>query len=316
MRRRQALGILASIPAWPRESASQQGIPTVGVLVLTDPGGFSALLKAGLREAGYLTDQQLRIEIRSADDDPARLPSLAAELVQLNVDVLVAYPTPAALAAKRATAHIPIVIVAPDPVADGLIATLGRPGGNITGVSLSTAQLSAKSLDLVREMLPTAARVGVLASGTDPFTTTFLRELQAAATAARIEVVTSMVHTREAIGEGIAALKQARADAVLVQGSLVSAASAAEVLKQGLPAVSARKTFAVAGGLMSYGADLNDTFRNAAIYVAKILKGAKPADMPVEQPTKFELVINLRTAKTLGISIPPTLLARADEVIE
>lgn len=254
--------------------------------------------------------------MRSAEGDPSRLAELAAELVARKVDVLVAYPTPAAAAAKRATGDIPTVIVAPDPVADGLVASLGRPGGNITGLSLSTAALSAKSLDLLREMLPKAARAGVLASGTDPFTTTFLRELQAAAAAAGVELVTSVVQRADALVEGVSALKLARADFVIVQGSLVSHESAEAMVRQGLPAISARKTFAIAGGLMSYGADLSDTFRNAALYVDRVLKGARPADLPVTQPTKFELVINMRTAKALGLTIPPTLLARADEVIE
>jgi putative ABC transport system substrate-binding protein len=197
MRRRDALGFLASIPAWPRVALAQQRAkPTVGVVVLTDATGFTALLTSGLRQSGYVEGQNLQLEVRSADGDPNRLPGLAAELVARKVDVLVAYPTPAAAAVKRATADIPTVIVAPDPVADGLVASLGRPGGNITGVSLSTAALSAKSLDLAREMLPNAARAGVLASGTDPFTTTFLREVEAAAAGAGIDSLRRLCRSR------------------------------------------------------------------------------------------------------------------------
>jgi putative ABC transport system substrate-binding protein len=286
------------------------------VLVLTDASGFLTLLRAGLGDLGYVDGQNLQLEVRSAEGDAGRLPALAAELVARKVDALVAYPTPAATAVKHATADIPTVIVAPDPVANALVASLGRPGANITGVSLSTTELSAKSLDFVREMLPNAKRVGILANAADPFTTTFLREVQGTAAAAGMEAVTSRIQTPNAVADGLSELKQAGADAVLVQGSLVSRESAAAALERGLPAVSARKTFATAGGLMSYGADLADTFRNAAVYVDKVLKGSKPADLPVAQPTRFELVVNMRTAKALGITVPASLLARADEVIE
>jgi putative tryptophan/tyrosine transport system substrate-binding protein len=317
VRRREALGVLAGLAAWPGAAGAQQRAkPVVGVLVLTDASGFLALLRAGLRDLGYAEGHNRHLEVRSGEGDASRLPALAAELVAGHVDVLVAYPTPAAAAAKRATADIPTVIVAPDPVADGLVGSLVRPGGNITGLSLSTAELSAKSLDLVREMLPAARRLGVLANATDPFTATFLREVQGAAASAGMEAITSLVQMPNAVADGLSELKHAQADVVLVQGSLVSPESAAAALDQRLPTVSPRKTFATAGGLVSYGADLTDTYRNAALYVDKVLKGTKPADLPVTQPTRFELVINMRTAKALGIAVPASLLARADEVIE
>ena len=242
---------------------------------------------------------------------------MAAELVRLKVDIIVASETPSVQAAKRATNKIPIVMApSGDPVGTGLIANLARPGGNVTGLSAATAELAGKSLELIREILPSASRVAALADPTNPFTKPFLEQIQIAAQTIGIKIEVIMVRGTEEFDAAFAEMDRKRIEAVIVQPTLPRGRIVDLVQKHRLPAVSGNRAFADAGGLMSYSASLADRYRNAAPYVDKILKGAKPADLPVQQPTKFELVINLKAAKALGLTVPPTLLARTDEVIE
>jgi putative ABC transport system substrate-binding protein len=236
-------------------------------------------------------------------------------LVALKVDVLIAVYTPCAIAAQRATEDIPIVIMSGDPVGTGLVPNLGRPGGNITGVSLMAAELFGKCVELIHDALPSVRRVAALANGADPFSKPFLGQVQLAGKATGISII-PIISEPDKVDEAFAALKKENADAVIVQGSLASKRAAELALSHRLPAVTVPRSFVDHGGLMSYGLDSPDSIRRCAMFVIKILQGARPGDLPVEQPSKFELVINLRTAKALGIQVPPSFIARADEVIE
>jgi putative ABC transport system substrate-binding protein len=276
------------------------------------------VLLAQLRNLGYVEGKNLVIESRWAEGINDRLPQLAAELVRIKVDIIVTFQTPAAQAAKQATDRIPIVMApAGDPVGTGLVASLARPGGNITGFSVATAELAAKVLELIREILPPVKRVAVLANATDSFTKSFLGQIELAGRTLGVEIRTFVVHREEEFDAAFTAMDKARVGAVIIQGSLPHQRAVELALKHRFPSASSTTGgFAEAGGLMSYTASLADVYRGAAIYVDKILKGAKPADLPVQQPTKFELVINLRTAKQIGLKIPPNVLARTDKVIE
>jgi putative ABC transport system substrate-binding protein len=229
----------------------------------------------------------------------------------------VAIYTPCALAAQRSTREIPIVIVSGNPIETGLVPSLSRPGGNITGVSLIAAELHGKCVEFFRDMFPSVRRVAALGSAADPISKLFLEQVQLAGRTTNIEIAPAiMVRGPGEIGEAFAAMKKEGAGAVVVQGSLASKNTAELALKHGLPAATVPRSFAEVGGLMSYGADGPDSFRRGALFVVKILQGGKPADMPVEQPTKFELVINLKTAKALGLTIAESFLLRADMLIE
>ena len=257
----------------------------------------------------------MQVEFRSAEGKLNLLPELAAELVRLKVDVIVASETPSVQAAKRATSEIPIVMApSGDPVGTGLIASLARPGGNVTGLSAATAELAGKSLEL-REIMLTASRVAALADPTNAFTKPFLEQINLTARTIGIEIQVVMLRGTEVFDAAFAEMAAKRIDAVIVQPTLPRGPIIDLVQKHRLPAVSGNRAFAEAR-LMSYAASLADRYRNAAPYADKILKGMKPADLPVQQPTKFELVINLKTAKAIGLTIPPRILARADEVIE
>ena len=245
------------------------------------------------------------------------LPEAAAELVRRKVDVIVAWQTPAVTAAKQATSEIPIVMAgAGDPVATGLVASLSRPGGNVTGMSGMGADMAVKTFELIREVIPSARRVAVLAAATDPFTTPFLAQLELAARALGIEMQPIMLRPGEEFDAAFEDMRRKQVDAVIIQPPLLRKAAVDLALQHRLPSFSITPLLPATGGLMSYSSNQVDQFRAAAVYVDKILKGAKPADLPVAQPTKFELVINLKTAKALGLEVPPMLLARADEVIE
>jgi putative ABC transport system substrate-binding protein len=237
-------------------------------------------------------------------------------LVRLRCDIIVAWNTPAAHAAKRATADIPIVVIAGDPVGTGLVASLARPGGNITGVSSIAAELGGKLLQLLRELLPTASQFSALAHSTDPFAKPFVEQIQSAARDIGVRILPVVVHGADELSGAFASMVRERTDAVVIQPILATRAAAELAVVHHLPSISTGRPFAEAGGLLSYAADLVDTYRRAAYFVDKILKGAKPADLPVEQPTKFELIVNLRTAKLLGLTVPQSMLALADEVIE
>jgi putative ABC transport system substrate-binding protein len=320
-RRREFITLLGgAAAAWPLAARAQQTkVYRIGALVVgnADVDSLRTELREALRKSGYVEGQNLLFEFRSAEEQLDRLPRLAAELVALKVDVIVAIYTPCALAAQRATREIPIVIVSGNPIETGLVPSLSRPGGNITGVSLIAAELHGKCVELFRDMLPSVRRVAALGNAADPISKLFLEQVQLAGRTTGIEIAPAiMVRGPGEIDEAFAAMKKERADAVVVQGSLASKHTAELALTRGLPAATVPRSFAEVGGLMSYGADGPDSFRRAAAYVVKILQGGKPADMPVEQPTKFELVINLKTARALSLDVPWFLQQRADEVIE
>jgi putative ABC transport system substrate-binding protein len=320
MRRREFLTFASVAVLSPLASAAQQPkVPTIGALVIgnTDPEEFWRVFRQGLRDLGYVEGQNIRFEFRSAEGQANRLPELAAELVRLKVDVIVTWFTPPTQAAKQATRQIPIVMAdAGDPVGMGLVASLARPGGNVTGIAGMTAELSGKCIELIREMLPAARRVTALANATDPFSKPFLEQVQLGGEATGTTINPIKISSREEFEAAFAAMEKERPDAVIVQPSLPSKRAAELALKHRVPAVSVPRRFAEEGGLMSYSPRIADLYRKAAVYVDKILKGAQPADLPLEQPTIFELVINLKTAKALGLTVPPIFLARADELIE
>jgi putative tryptophan/tyrosine transport system substrate-binding protein len=277
--------------------------------------------RQGLRDLGWVEGQNVAIEVRFAEGKTDQLPTLAAELVRLKVDLIVTSSTPAALAAKHATTTIPIVIgFAADPVGSGLVASLARPGGNITGWTHQGLELRAKYLGLLKEAVPKATRFGVLWNPTNQIHGPTLKLIEAAAQKLKVELHLVGVQDPKEIESTFSALVGKRVEALVVfpdgmfiaQTPLIIALAA----RSRLPAMYGVREYAEAGGLMAYGANLSDMHRRGATYVDKILKGAKPADLPVEQPTKFELVINLKTAKALGLTIPPSLLLRADELIQ
>ena len=277
--------------------------------------------RQSLRKLGYVEGKNIFIEWRSADGKLDRLPALAAELVHLKVDIIVTGGRSATRAAKEATSTIPIVMTQDsDPVANGFVASLARPGGNITGLPTLAPELSGKQLELMKETIPKLSRVAVFGSSTSPGNAQSLREVELAARAFKVQLQYLDVLDPNYIETAFRAASNGRADGVLVLNSPVFASRQTQVVdlavKSRLPAIYWRSDFVEAGGLMSYGASQNDLDRRAAAYVDKILKGTKPADLPVEQPTKFELVINLKTAKQIGVTIPQKVLARADRVIK
>jgi putative ABC transport system substrate-binding protein len=307
------------------EAQAPAKVPRIGFLLGVSPAGgapYVEVFRQGLRELGYVEGQNIAIEYRWAEGKYERLPVLAAELVRLNVDVIVTSAAPVPQAAKQATSTIPIVFTsAADPVAAGLVASLARPGGNITGLAAMGTEVVGKHLELLKEVAPKVSRVAVLQSESNPLRSQTVRQAEGAARALRIELhVLQVRNTPAEIDAAFAAMRSQRTGGVLVLRNSFFFAQRTQIValaaKNRLPAVYGFREEAEAGGLMAYGASILDQWRRAAIYVDKILKGAKPADLPVEQPTKFELVINLKTAKALGLTIPPSLLQRADEVIQ
>ena len=321
MKRREFITLFGGAAAWPIVARGQERkFARIGALVLTsaDAQSLAKALREGLREFGYAEGQNLAFEVRSADGNTDRLPELASELTRLPVDVIVATFTPCALAAKQAPTTIPVVMVAvADPVGAGLVQSLARPGGNITGFSNMGAETAGKSIELLREMLPSLRRVAVLANPVDPFTKPLLEQVHLAGRNTGIEIAPiAMARGSDELEAAFAAMSQERAEAVVVQGIFFSRAVADLAVKHRLPSASVLRQFAQAGGLISYGADVPDIFRRSAVLVHKILQGTKPSDLPVELPTKFDLVVNLKTAKALGLDVPWFLQQRADEVIE
>ena len=291
-------------------------VPRVGYLVIT---GTGASLRKGLRELGYVEGQTIIIELRSADGQVDRIPALAADLVQLNVDVLVVGGPEPLEAARRATSKIPIVMVAQaDPVATGLAASLAKPGGNITGLTVGDPELAGKRLEYLREAMPRLSRVAILRDSHMP--SRVLEEAEAAARAINLQLLPFVVRSPADFDSAFHAAVRGRAEAMLISESSMLFAHRAQLAalaaKSRFPAVGVFGQSAEAGYLMSYGPNMSDLFRRTATYVDKILKGAKPGDLPIEQPTMFEFVINRQTAKALDLTIPPSLLLRADRVIE
>ena len=320
--------VLVLCLAAPLAVEGQQARKVYRIGYLTVPSRESAqdgatAFQDGLRDLGWVNGQNLVIEYRFADGDVDRLAALASELVRLRVDVIAAGATPAVAAAKNATRAIPIVMFLPiDPIGSGLVDSLARPSGNITGLSASAGpQIYGKQLQLLKDAFPRISRVAVLVNrATSPFTVTGLKEADLAARALGIRQHIVEVRDPRELDSAFAALTTFRADAIFVPADPLffqhRTRLAELAAKSRLPAMWGIRDQAEAGGLMAYGVNLRDLSRRAATYVDKILKGAKPADLPVEQPTKFELVINLKTAKALGLTIPPTVLGRADQIIE
>lgn len=318
-----AFGALAA----PVASFAQQAkkVPRIGYLGGISPSANSARIdsfREGLRELGYVEGKNIVIEWRHAEGKIDRLPALAAELVRLKVDIIVTGGPPATRSAKEATVTIPIVMTQDtDPVGNGFVASLARPGGNITGLATLAPELSGKRLELLKEVVPRLSRVAVFGTSTTPGNAQSLREVELAAGAFGVKLQYLDVLSPKDIETAFRAASKGRADAVLmlVGGTIVAAHRTQIVdraVKSRLPVIYSGRALVEAGGLMTYGVNLNDLDRRAATYVDKILKGRKPADLPVEQPTTFEFIINLKAAKQIGLTIPPNVLARADKVIQ
>ena len=323
MDRRRFLAGSAALLAAPVAAEAQQAVkvPRIGVLAPTSgTAGPAAAFYRGLRDLGWIEGRNVAIERRSAENRVERFPSLAAELVQLRVDVILAAGGPASLtAAKEATTTIPIVMVASsrDPVADRLAQSFARPGGNITGLTTAPEEIGGKQLELLKEADPRTSRVGILWDATvGAFRPS--RSVEAVARSLKIELLPFEVHAPGDFEAAVAAARKERVNGLMVTPMFTqhSKPLADLLARNRLPGISIWSTFPEAGGFMAYGPSLADEFRRAAIYVDKILKGAKPGDLPIEQPTKYNLAINLKAAKALGLTIPPSLLARADHVIE
>jgi putative ABC transport system substrate-binding protein len=326
LRRRRVLAFVLLVLALPVTASAQApagAVPHVGVLMFTEiTDGYREAFRQGLRDHGYVEGQSVVIEWRSAAGRKDRAAAIATEFVRAKVDVIVATLTPAVQAAKAATGTIPIVMApAGDPVGQGFVASLARPGGNITGLTGLTAEISGKRLQLLRDAIPSLGRVAVLINGEDPFARPFLLENETSAKAAGLQLHVETVRRPEELEAAVARIAKSRSGAVIVQPSLaVPATRAAQIAtlasRHGLPVVSQSADFAESGGLFAYGVSFTSMVRRAGGYVDRIVKGARPADMPVEQATKFELVVNLKTAKALRIVVPPSVLVQADRVIE
>ena len=320
MKRREFITLLGGAAAWPLAANAQPAaVAMIGVLVTGNPNPepFLQGLREGLRAAGHVEGQNIRLELRSSEGKAALLPEKAAELVRLKPDVIVGFLTPTVQAAKEATKDIPIVMApAGDPVGTGPVTSLARPGGNVTGVSTAGAEVAGKSLELIRELFPSARRVAVLANETDPFTQPFLAQIEQGAPRVDLEVEAVMSRPAAPQEPSFETMRAKRVDALIVQGTMMRKDVVDLANKYRLPSLGSNQTWPRAGGLMSYSANFPQMFREAASYVDKILKGRQPEDLPVALATKFDLVINLKTAKTLSLTIPESFLVRADEVIE
>jgi putative ABC transport system substrate-binding protein len=323
MKRRVFITLLGVATVRPFAAYAQQStMPIVGFMNLSTARPFmEAALRQGLSNTGYSEGQNVTTEYHWAEGHNDRLSALAADLVRRRVSVIVATGTPAALAAKGVVTTIPIVFeTAGDPVKLGLVASLNRPGGNITGVSQLSSELVSKRLGLLHDLIPSARTVGFLVNPADPRTESQTTEMQEAGRTLGLQLHILNASTEAEIDTAIASLSELRPGALVVgTGDLFSRQSerlAASIARQGVPAIYQYREYAAAGGLISYGASLSDSYRQVGVYAGRILKGEKPADLPVMRPTRFELVINLKTAKALGLTIPPGVLAIADEVIE
>jgi ABC-type uncharacterized transport system substrate-binding protein len=324
--RREFITLLGgSAAAWPLAARAQQRpMPVIGFLNFPSPAAFTDRLRGfrqGLKESGYIEGENVTIEYRWAENEVDRLPALAAELVRRQVAVIAAPTVVAALAAKAATTTIPIVFMSPeDPVRQGLVASLARPGGNLTGINVFTGEVTAKRLELLRGMVPKAARLAVLVNPSNPTAEMTLRDVEPAARAMGLQIQSFNASTSGEINTAFATLARERPDAIFVSLDAFLNSRRAQLVnlaaRHAIPAIFSNRDFVELGGLMSYGANLVDMYRQLGVYTGQILKGAKSADLPVVQSSKFELVINAETARMLGLTVPPALLATADEVIE
>jgi putative ABC transport system substrate-binding protein len=326
MRRREFISVLGSAAAWPLAARAQQSaIPVIGFLGTASPDLWANRLRAfrqGLRETGYVEGNNVTIEYRWAEGQHDRLPTLAADLVRDRITVMATPDTPATLAAKAATSTIPIVFfTAADPVEVGFVASLARPSGNLTGVTVLGVELGSKRLELLHELVPTATTIALLVNPTEPALSEPITEgLQTAARALGLELHVLKASTERDFDAAFATLIQLRAGGLVIGPHLLfstrSERLAALTLRHAIPTIFQYHAFTAAGGLMSYGSSDTDAYRLAGIYTGRILKGEKPADLPVQQSTKVELIINLKTARALGLTVPISLLGRADEVVE
>ncbi len=323
MKRREFIALVGSVAAmWPLVARAQQpALPTVGFLGTTTAsawGPWTAAFVERLRELGWIEGRTIAIEYRWAEGRSERFAEIAAEFVRLKVDVIITGGS-AAVAAKQATSVVPIVFVLGEPVSTGLVATLARPGGNVTGLSNQQTDLPGKGLELLREVLPSLRRLAIMANVDYPEAVLEVRDVQAISKTLGLEVATVEIRRAEDISPAFEALK-GRADALYIITDALVSANRIRIntfaLAARLPTMHGVREYVEAGGLMSYGANYSDLFRRAGDYVDKILRGAKPAEIPVEQPTRFDLVVNLITAEALGLTVPPSLLPRADKVIE
>jgi len=324
MRRRKFITLLGGAAAWPLAARAQPKIPRVGFM-----GNSTATLEAnlvgafrdGLHELGYEEGHNIIIEYRWADGKYERFPALIAELIAAKVDVIVTAGTPAALAVKKATTTVPLVMVAVgDPVGTGLVPSLARPGGNLTGLSSIAPDLEGKRLDILREVVPTLSHVAMFYNSLNPFHVASMRQAHAAAQAMGLKLQQHDIRKSEDLDGAFAAIRKERPDALLILADRVFLHNRQRMMdfteEQRLPNINAYKELVEAGGLMSYGPSYEDMHKRAAIYVDKIIKGAKPADLPIEQPSKFTFIINLKVAKALGLTVPSSLVTLADMVIE
>ncbi len=325
MRRREFMAMLGGAAVWPVAVCGQQSaIPVIGFLHASSPGPYAPMVAGfgqGLKELGYSEGQNVQIEYRWAEGHYDRLPALAADLVQRQVTVIATGGTPTAFAAKAATSAIPIVFnVGTDPVRAGLVASLSRPGANMTGVAILTSEMSPKLLELLHELVPSAAIVALLINPTNPNVVEEMKALQGAARSLGLQLRILNANNEGEIEAAFAALVEQRVGSVVVPADPFLNSRRDQIValaaRHRMPAIYSVSEITSSGGLMSYGISLTDTYRHAGIYAGKILRGAKPADLPVQQVTKLELVVNLMTARALGIEVPGSLLARADEVIE
>ncbi len=324
MNRRSVLALVGGAVAWPF-SARAQAMPVIGLISSRAPSdlalGDVAAFREGLGEAGYIEGRNVAIEYRWADGQNDGLPGLAAELVQRRVAVIGAMGGPAALAAKAATATVPIVFgTGDDPVKLGLVASLNRPGGNLTGQTGLLAEVAAKRLEMLHELLPIASMIGVLLNPTNPASATLAKDLRAAAATMGVTIEVLHASTAPDLNAAFATLGERKAGGLVIANDVVFNSRIEQLValaaRHALPAIYPLRAFALAGGLMSYGGSVTDGYRQVGIYTGRILAGAKPADLPVQQAVRVELIINVKTAKTLGLAVPQTLLVRANEIVE
>ena len=324
MRRRELLLLLGGAMTAARAlRAQQKAMPVIGVLSSDSPVAAApnaAALRQGLSETGYVEGQNLAIEYRWAEGHYDRLPAMAADLVGRKVDLIVTGGPPATRAVKGATSTIPIVLTGGDPVAEGLVASLARPGGNLTGFTFMVTELMPKRFELISELVPQTRVIALLVNPNSPSTEATIRDVQEAARATGVQLEIVKAGAEGEFETAFASLVQQHAGALVVGADPLFASGREQLValaaRHGVPTIYQWREFAAAGGLISYGPSLTAAYRQVGIYAGRILKGAKPADLPVQQPTTFELVVNLKTAKALGLTVPPSILARADEVIE